>query len=93
MNKIQKVIEESGEEFDKKRRLCFVSDSAFNDVKSFLLSRQHALLDAVKEEIKEIRNEKVTFPKGADMNMPYNQMLIGYNQALQDIINILTTKE
>lgn len=33
------------------------------------------------------KRDKVTFPPGANMEMPYNQMLLGYAQAIDKFIN------
>jgi len=44
------------------------------------------------EWVEKQQTDKVTFPQGADMKMPYNQMLIGYNQALSDLLEFLNPK-
>jgi len=51
-------------------------------------SRQDTL-NEVLERLEYMRKEKITFGKSPDMAMPYNQMLIGYSQCLEDLEQLI----
>ena len=47
------------------------------------------LKEKIIKELEEMRKEKVDFGKNPDMSMSYNQMLIGFSQAISEAIEII----
>ena len=65
----------------------FIRYCQFDGEKTFAQEKQKLI-----EEIEELRKQKVDFGKNPDMNMPYNQMLVGFDQALQEVIERIKNK-
>ena len=85
-----KINKESPEKIANKRGQALMLYSTAIHLFSAALDEADSELKAdLREKIQNMKQEKVDFGKNPDMNMPYNQMLLGFSEALEAVEKLL----